>query len=270
MNENDQMEIQLTGETINTFLEDMEARNCKPGSVSSYRQTLNSLASYLPSGQGVNKDTAAEWKIWLEEQGFSRRTVNARISVLNSFLKYAGKREWQETDFYVRPEKVLPELTRAEYIRLLRAAKRLGKEREYLLIKVMGSMGVRIHELDNVTIDAVKNGMLQTTYNNRKQYRKIPGSLQKELLAYAKRENIVNGQIFLGRNGGPMVRSTAWYYVSSLSQEAQVDVEKVNPRSLYRMYCSTWEGLEISVRALMDQMYEKILDEEQLVAGWED
>lgn len=170
------------------------------------------------NSQGVNKDTAAEWKVWMEEQGFSRRTVNAKLFALNSFLKYAGKREWQETDFYERPEDIRPELTRREYVRLLKAAKRL----------------------------------------------------RKELLTYVKRENIAHGQIFLGRNRSPMRRSTAWHCVSSISHEAKVDEEKVNPRSLCWMYSSTWEGLEISAQALMEQMYERILDEEQMMAGWED
>ena len=44
MNESDQTEIQLTEETINTFLEEMTARNCKLDSVISCRQTLNCLA----------------------------------------------------------------------------------------------------------------------------------------------------------------------------------------------------------------------------------
>ena len=269
MNENEQTEIQLTEETIHTFLEEMKARDCKPGSVISYRQTLNRLASYLPSGQGVNKDTAAEWKAWLEEQGFSRRTVNARISVLNSFLKYAGKREWQETDFYEISDTVQPELTRTEYLRLLRTAKLLGKEREYLLIKVMGSAGVRIQELNRITVEALETGMIQTESYKQKRYRKIPNGLRKELTAYAKRENIKSGPIFVSRDGNPMVRSVIWYCVSSVSHDARVDEEKVNPRSLWRMYCSTWERLEISIQALMDQMYEKILDEEQLEIGWE-
>ena len=104
MNESEQVEIQLTEDTINMFLNAMKAKNRKPDSLNTYRQTLNSLALFLPAGHGVNKDTATEWKLWLEEQGFSRRTINARISVLNSFLKYAGKREWQKFNFVLQEE----------------------------------------------------------------------------------------------------------------------------------------------------------------------
>ena len=266
----DRTEIKLTDESISTFLEEMKARDCKPGSVNSYRQTLNSLAAYLPAGRGVNRNTAAEWKAWLEEQGFSRRTINARISILNSFLKYAGKREWQKTDFYERPDEIQPELTRTEYIRLLRTAKMLDKEREYLLIKVMGGAGIRIQELDRVTVEALKAGTIQTESYKQKHIRRIPSCLRKELLAYAKRENISSGPIFISKDGSPMVRSTVWYCVSSVSRDARVDESKANPRSLWRMYCNTWERMELSIQALMDQMYEKILDEEQLVAGWEE
>ena len=272
MAEGNREEIKLTEEVIGAFLEGLQDKGRKEGSLQNYRQVLTGLQEYLSPGKSICSTTAAEWKAWLEEQGFSRRTINARISVLNSFLKYAGKREWQKTDFFEQADTIQPELTRTEYIRLLRTAKRLNKEREYLLIKVMGGAGIRIQELENVTVEAVREGTVKLESYNRKQYRKLSEGLQQELLAYAEREHIRSGPVFMAKDGRPMMRSTVWYCVSSVSRDAKVPGEKVNPRSLWRMYCSTREGIEASIRALLDRAYERMLEEEeeQLAADWED
>ena len=211
MVEEDKEKIQLTEEIIGEFLDEMQDRGRKEGSLRNYRQVLTGLEEYLTPGKSVCSTTAEEWKAWMEEKGYSRRTVNARLSVLNSFLKYMGKREWQKTDFFEHSDTIQPELTRTEYMRLLKAAKLLHKEREYLLIKVMGGAGIRIQELENMTVEAVQEGMVKLESYHRKQYRKLPGALRKELLAYAAREGIKSGPVFVARDGGPMVRSTIWY-----------------------------------------------------------
>lgn len=270
MRKDDREEIQLTEEAVEAFLAGMQDRGRKELSLRNYRQVLAGLGEYLPPGKRIGSTTAEEWKVWMEGQGYSRRTVNVRLSVLNSFLKYSGRREWQKTDFFEEPDTVRPELTRTEYMRLLKAAKQSGKEREYLLIKVMGSAGVRIQELEQVTVEAVREGAIRLEGYRGKRLRRLPAALQKELLAYAQREGIRKGPVFVARDGGPMVRSSIWYCVNSMSRDARVAEEKVNPRSLWRMYCDTWKGIEASVRALMDQTYERMLDEEQLTVGWEE
>ena len=98
----------------------------------------------------------------MEEKGFSHRTVNAQMSVLNTFLRYLGHRDWQVDEFVREVNDIQPELTRAEYLRLLSAAKRMGKEKTYLLIKTMGGAGVRVQELSQVTVEAVIQGMTKT------------------------------------------------------------------------------------------------------------
>lgn len=263
-------EIPLTDEAIDAFLNEMRTRDCKTCSLNSYRQILSGLAAYLPPGSGISETTGGEWKAWMEERGYSRRTINARLSAYNSFLKYMGKREWQETDFSKKPDSIQPELTRAEYIRLLKTAKRLGREREYLLIKLMGSAGVRSQELDRVTAEAVRDGSIRTESYHRKRLLRLPDCLRKELLSYARREGIQKGPLFLARDGTPLVRSTVWSCVNGISSDARVDEEKVNPRSLFRLYCGTRDGLEAGIRAMAEQAYERILEEEQLEIGWEE
>ena len=58
--------------------------------------SLTRLYHFLPGDKLLEEHSGEEWRRWLaEDRGFSERTVNNRVSALNSFLQYLGKREWQ-------------------------------------------------------------------------------------------------------------------------------------------------------------------------------
>ena len=114
------------------------------------------LYRYLPGDKIIGEATAPLWKRHLEEKGFSPATVNSHLSVWNSFLQYLGRRQWQMEDFNRETERIQPELSRREYLRLLAAAKQLGKEKSYLLIKTLGGAGMRIQELPQLTVEALE------------------------------------------------------------------------------------------------------------------
>ncbi len=263
-------EVKMTKDMIDGFLAEMDREGRCRSSLRSYRQVLTGLYRYLqPEGGVLSRTSMLGWYDWLQKQGFSRRTINARTSILNSFLKYIGKREWLKTDFYEKGEELQPELSRTEYMRLLKTARNLGKQREYLLIKVLGSLGVRTQELGCITVEAVREGRAEPESYNQKRVLYIPTAMQKELLDYAAEEGIRTGPILQTQEGGLMSRSTMWYMVSSVGREAGLDEGKANPRCLWRMYCNTYEGIRSSIMVLVERAYERIINEEQLVIGWE-
>ena len=54
----------------------------------------------------------------------------------------------------------------------------------------------------------------------------------------------------------------------ALSRDARVAPEKCNPRCLRKLYLATQAEVERGVRLLAEQSYERMLDTEQLAAGW--
>ena len=100
-----------------------------------------------------------------------------------------------------------PELTRTEYLRLLQTARALNRERVYLLVKLFGTTGLTVQELEKVTVEAVREGKLTIQFNRNKQMLRIPEGLQQELLDYAKRSGYLTGPIFLTKDGTPMSRT---------------------------------------------------------------
>lgn len=262
----------MTPELVAGFLTSMEEKGRSKGSLEGYERALRSLRDYLPGEQWeITGQTGEAWKEWmLREQGLSQRTVNMRLSVFNSFLQYLGKRQWQVEGFFRSTQELQPELTRAEYLRLLSAAKQSEREKSYLIIKTLGGAGVRVQELSQLTAEAVKCGTALLSSHNgaRQRVLHIPGILCRELESYLKREHIQSGPVFISEEGTPLARSVVYHHVSVVSRDAQVDPEKANPRCLWKMYCSTREGIEAGIQVLMEQTYERMLEKEQLTIGW--
>ncbi len=261
----------LTLEVIEEFLESLRQKNRGKSSLDTYRRSLAGLYAWLPEDKLLEKDTGVRWRRWmLEEKGFSHVTVNTQVSIMNTFLRYIGHRDWQVEEFVRKPAEQ-PELSREEYLRLLSAARKLGRERSYLLIKTMGGAGVRVQEMSQVTAEAVFSGTVELDSHNKQRLRTlyIPEPLRRELMEYMQRHHIKSGPVFLTRDGKPLSRSMIHHYVSAISQDAKVDSEKANPRCLWKMYQSIQEGIRVDIDRLVRQTYEQIVENEQVSIGWD-
>lgn len=260
----------ITPGKIEQFLSCLGEKGRGEASLQSYRRILTELYRYLPGEKIIDECTGQEWKAHLESAGLQPTTVNTHMSVWNSFLRYLGRREWQMEDFNREKENVQPELSRREYLRLLSAAKHLGKEKSYLLIKTLGGAGMRIQELPQLTVEAVRRGEVELAYHNSRQRRvlHLPRGLREELLDYAARECKSSGPVFSSPEGVPMARSSVNYFINSVCQDAQVQEEKANPRCLWKMYQETCQGIHDNVAVLVEQAYQRMLEDEQLSMGW--
>lgn len=262
-------EEKISPELIEAFLEEQAGRGRKKSSLENYRRILLELYRYLPEDKCIGEKTGLAWRRRLERQGLRPATVNTRVSVWNSFLKYLGHREWQMEDFE-REKKSRPRLSRAEYLRLLSAAKQSGREKTYLLIKTIGGVGMRVQELPRLTVEAVRRGevALEGSGSARRSVLHLPGGLQEELLDYIRREGIGKGPVFGTAEGLPMARSNVNYLVGLVSRDAQVEEEKVTPSCLRRMYEETCEEIRAKAAILIEQTYQNMLAEEQQITGW--
>lgn len=261
----------MTPELIRDFIETLRKKNRGKNSLDSYQRILLSIYDWLPEDKTVDGTTGAKRRKWLlEEKGFSHRTVNTQMSALNSFFRYLGHREWQMDEFVRITGDVQPELSRTEYMRLLSAARQMGNEKTYLLIKTMGGAGVRVQEISQVTTEAVRQGSVRLDSHNGLRLRMmfIPKVLQKELMEYIEKEQIESGPVFLTRDRKPLSRTTINHYISAVSGEARVDPEKATPRCLWKMYQNVQDGIEENIHVLIRQAYEEMMEKEQMSIGW--
>ena len=258
----------ISPESIRSYLDSLSDRGRGHGTVQMYRAKLQAFYSFLPPDKWVAPGTLAAWQQTLLAQGYSPSTVNTHLTAVNGLLAYMGRRDLQLVGQLDHLPAVQPELTRAEYLRLLQAARVLGKERAYLLVKVFALVGLRVGELSQLTVGAVRDGRLLIQSGKRRQYASIPDCLQRELLRYIQRGGLISGPVFVTRNGKSMSRTQVTAEVQALIRDARVDEAKCNPRCLRKLCRTTRTDLEWSVRLLAEQSYERMLDTEQLAVGW--
>ena len=202
----------------------------------------------------LTKTVVLEYKAKLVEE-YSPATVNSVLAALNGFFTY---NEWYalkvkslklQRQLFCQSEK---ELTKAEYERLLLAAKKQRNERLYYLMQTIGSTGLRISELKYVTVDAVNAG--QATINCKGKIRQVflPRELCKMLKAYSKQKQIKTGSVFITRNGKPLDRSTVWKMLKDLCESAGVARSKVFPHNFRHLFARTFYSLQKDIVRLAD------------------
>lgn len=260
--------VRLTRDGIERFMTVCQAEGRVEGTLKWYRRGLNRLYDDLPEDKTIRHGTLERWREKLVKAGYAPSTINSHLSVNNAYLDFVGHREYQLANQLKLETELQPELTRTEYLRLLQTARTLGREKVYLLVKLFGSTGLTVQELEKVTIEAVKEGKLTVTFSRNKQVLRIPEGLQAELLDYARRNGYLSGPIFLTKEGTPMSRTYVSTIIRQLCMAAKVPEEKGNPRCLKRLYQSTRAGIEDNIALLVEQAHSRLLEQEQLEIGW--
>lgn len=262
-------ELTVTWEEVCRYLDSLAARGRRRETIQVYRPKLEAFYHFLPEDKRVAADTLELWRAALLREGYSPGTANTHVSAANGLLAYLGRRDLQLIGQLDTEEEIQPELSRTEYLRLLATARNLGRERTYLMVKVFALTGIRVSELNRVTVRAVEEGRVLTACDGRAQYVLIPACLQKELAVYLRRVGITAGPVFVTRSGRPMRRTQVSGEIRTLCRDARVDGDKSNPRCLRRLYQVTQERIRDSVQILAEQAHERMLEEEQLTVGWE-
>lgn len=261
--------VLLTQESIEQFLDACQSRGRVEGTLQWYRRGLNRLYQALPEDKFIRQGALERWREELVEMEYTPGTVNMFLSIANSYLDFVGHREYQLASQLKLKSNLQPELTRDEYVQLLRTAKALDKERLYLLVKLFASTGLSVQELPNVTVEAVQKGEIVHFPHKVEQRVRIPECLRKELLGYIRRNGYTSGPIFQNKDGGPLNRTYVSIAIRRLCVEARIPEEKGNPRCLKRLYQNTRSDIENNVAMLVEQALDRVLEQEQSAIGWE-
>ena len=137
----------ITNEIINRFKLYLYEDEKSDSTIEKYMRDIRFFREWL-GGKGVDKSVVVEYKKELCEK-YAPKSVNSILSSLNALFIYMN---WY--DLKVKTLKIQrrifadkeKELSKAEYERLLTAAKNKKNERLYYLMQTIGSTGLRISE----------------------------------------------------------------------------------------------------------------------------
>ena len=218
-----------------------------------YMRDIKAFFEWI-SGTEIDKRKVLDYKEYLIGK-FAPTSVNSVLSSLNSFFEFNNWYELKvkmlkiQKQIFAQKDK---ELSKAEYERLLDAAKAKSNERLYLLMQTICSSGIRVSELQYITVDAVK--LRKATINCKGKMRIVilPKELCRMLTEYAKTQKITSGSVFVTKTGKPLDRSTIWKMMKALCESARVSKNKVFPHNLRHLFARTFYTLQKDIVSLAD------------------
>ncbi len=243
----------ITQALINSFKFYLINEEKSPATVEKYIRDIRAFAAWLGE-RCIDKQTVLEYKAYLV-RNYMPASVNSVLSSLNSFFDY---NEWYGCK--VKPLKIQKqifaskdkELSKAEYERLLDAARSGKNERLYLLMQTICSTGIRVSEVRFVTAEAVKNGVASINCKGKLRQVFLPKVLCRILTQYMKKKKITSGPVFVSRTGKPLDRSNIWSDMKKLCEHAGVSKDKVFPHNLRHLFARTYYSLQKDIVRLAD------------------
>lgn len=243
----------ITQQVLCGFAGHLHLEERSPATIERYLREAQRLRGYL-HGTAVHKENVAAYKAMLLER-LSPASVNTALAAINRLLGYMGaldcrvkRLRCQRPAFCDRRR----ELTREEYIRLVRTARRMGNERLSLTMQAICSTGVRVSEVRYLTVEAARAGQATVSLKGKTRTILLPRELCRRLLGYARRQGVTSGPVLRTRRGTPLGRKLIWAQMKKLCAAAGVEPEKVFPHNLRHLFARQFYQAERDIAKLAD------------------
>lgn len=260
----ERINVKITKSMMNKYLDefiDEEIMDEKADSTQKkYELVLKKFIDFVRNEEVSKKDMIA-YKKKMQER-YATKTINNYIIIINKFMKYI---ELVEVDAYskkklkkhisdnysLKPireqEKTSLEnvLEPNEFKRMLKMAKKLGQQDTYMIMKVFGYTGIRLSELKFFTYENVQEKKGYIEVYNKGKLRQVPlrSDLRRELLKYAKKNNIESGTLFPGTKDKSkmLCKKTIENRIKKICSKCRgISLEKAHPHAFRHMFGIQW------------------------------
>ena len=243
----------ITNQKANLFMQYLIENEKAKATIDKYMRDVRQFIKYS-ADKPLDKALVLEYKTVLE-QTYAVRSANSMLAALNAFFRFLG---WQDLcakqfkmqkEVYCSEEK---ELTKAEYIALVKTAEQEKNLRLSLVLQTICGTGIRVSELQSITVEAVRRGEAIVSCKGKTRKIFIVSNLKKKLLRYAAEQKIVSGFIFMTKAGKPLDRSNIWREMKRRCEQAGVSTQKVFPHNLRHLFARTFYSIEKDIAKLAD------------------
>ena len=146
---------QLISEWVTYLVSEEKSEN----TIEKYKRDARAFMSYL-QGNLVTKDQVLAYKTYLI-QNYAPRSVNSMLISLNRLFSFLDWDDVRVKTLKLQRQTYCPEekeLTKNEYERLVLTARRNGNERLELILQTICGTGIRVGELQFITVEAARKG----------------------------------------------------------------------------------------------------------------
>lgn len=251
----------LTEEIIDDYRNNLILQEKKVATIEKYIRDIRAFSVYTQD-KTITKEIVIAYKSHLQEN-YAVRSVNSILASINSLFAFLNWFDLRVKSLKLQ-QKVFcseeKELTKAEYKRLCDVAKQKKNQRLNLIIQTICATGIRVSELQYITIEAVKCGEAVVNCKSKTRSVFIIKKLKQKLLRYAAEQGIKSGMIFVTKSGKPINRTNIWREMKSLCKEANVNSQKVFPHNLRHLFARTFYGIEKDIAKLADILGHSSID----------
>lgn len=243
----------ITAKMIAEFKEHLILEERSEITIEKYIRNVKAFSVYTQNSD-ITKETVIAYKKHLQEN-YAVRSVNSMLASINSLFVFLGWNDLKVKSLKLQQQVFCPEekeLTKAEYARLCRTAERKHNEGLNLILQTICGTGIRVSELQYITVEAVKNGEAVVNCKAKTRSVFIVKELKQKLLRYAAEQGIKSGMIFVTRTGKPISRTNIWREMKALCEEANVNPQKVFPHNLRHLFARVFYGIEKDIARLAD------------------
>ena len=224
-----------------------------PATIAKYLRDVQRFMQFAHQ-RPLDKALIIAYKTWLASH-YLTASANSMLASLNAFLRFCGWSSLCVKQFRMQRRAFVPEekeLTREEYQRLVDAARKRGNERLELLVQTICATGIRVSELEFITVEAVRRGEAVVRCKGKTRSVFLVRDLRALLLDYIHRRGLAGGPVFVTRNGRPVSRTTVWREMKSLCAQANVAPEKVYPHNLRHLFARVFYAAQHDLAKLAD------------------
>lgn len=251
----------LTEKIIDDYRNNLILQEKRVATIEKYIRDIRAFSVYTQD-KTITKEIVIAYKSHLQEN-YAVRSVNSILASINSLFAFLNWFDLRVKSLKLQ-QKVFcseeKELTKAEYKRLCDVAKQKKNQRLNLIIQTICATGIRVSELQYITIEAVKCGEAVVNCKSKTRSVFIIKKLKQKLLRYAAEQGIKSGMIFVTKSGKPINRTNIWREMKSLCKEANVNSQKVFPHNLRHLFARTFYGIEKDIAKLADILGHSSID----------
>ena len=248
-------------ERVKQYIQYLEQEEKSEATRRQYKRDILHFLSFAV-GQDLTRELVLRYKEKLQAE-HRASSVNVKLAALNGFFTFLERDDLRVKRLRVQKRPFIPrekELTKAEYLRLLEAARQKKNEKLRLLLETICGTGIRVSELKYITAEAVHQGEAVIRLKGKIRIVLICGKLRKTLKEYLRRRKIMSGPVFVTKHENPLDRSNIWKMMKSLCRDAGVASQKVFPHNLRHLFARCFYKIDKDIARLADILGHSSID----------
>jgi len=169
-------------------------------------------------------------------------SLNSVLISLDSFFSWAGEPELRVKTVRIQRRSCFDHIfTKSEYELLLTTALAYGKKRIYLIMRLLASTGMRISELNYITVESLRGKNVAVRSKGKFREIFIPDNLCGELNEYCVQNSITTGIIFHGGKTGKLLdKAKIWRDLQEIGQLAGFEPGTVHAQNFRHFFAKEY------------------------------